>query len=186
MALQQILKMAEDKMKKTLHVAHHELNGIRTGRASVSMVDEIKVDYYNNPTPLKQLATINASQAHLIVVQPWDASIISEIEKAILKSNLGFTPSNDGKVIRIPIPQLTTEKREEMAKLAKKITEESKVSIRSIRREANESLNKEKEQAVLSEDEVFRGHEKVQELTNEYITKMDDLLEEKTKEILEF
>lgn len=186
MTLGEILRIAGDKMEKTLNVAHHELNGMRTGRASVSMVDEVKVDYYNNPTPLKQLATINASQPHLIVIQPWDASVILEIEKAILKSNLGFSPSNDGKIIRISVPQLTTEKRGEMVKLAKKITEESKVSIRSIRREANENLNKEKEQSALSEDEVFQGHEKVQKLTDEYIVKIDNLLKEKEKEILEF
>ncbi len=186
MILKEIIKQAENKMKKTLDVAHHELNGMRTGRASASMVDEIKMNYYDTPTPIKQLATINASQAHLIVIQPWDASIISEIEKAILKSNLGFSPANDGKVIRISIPQLTTEKRQEMVKLTKKLTEESKVSIRSIRREANEDLNKEKEDSTLSEDEVFKGHERVQELTDEYITKIDDLLEEKEKEILQF
>ena len=186
MTLGEIIKRAEDKMKKTLDVTHHELNEMRTGRASASMVDEIMVNYYDTPTPIKQLATINASQPHLIVIQPWDTAIVKDIEKAILKSNLGFSPVNDGKVIRIPIPQLTTEKRQEMVKLTKKLTEESKVSIRSIRREANEGLNKEKEASTLSEDEVFKGHEKVQELTDEYITKIDDLLKEKEKEILQF
>ncbi len=186
MTLGEIIKRAENKMKKTLDVTHHELNGMRTGRASVSMVDEIKVNYYDILTPIKQLATINASQPHLIVIQPWDTSIVSEIEKAILKSNLGFSPANDGKIIRISVSQLTTEKRQEMVKLAKKLTEESKVSIRSIRREANEDLNKEKDGSTLSEDEVFKGHERVQELTDEYITKIDNLLKEKEKEILEF
>jgi ribosome recycling factor len=186
MSLQEVYRVAEDKMKKTVGVAQHELNNIRTGRASVSLVDEIKVDYYNNPTPLKQLATISTPQPHLIVIQPWDASVIQEIEKAILKSNLGFTPSNDGKIVRISIPQLTTEKRQEMVKLAKKIVEESKVSIRSIRREANESLDKEKKESLLSEDETFKGHNQIQKLTDEYITKLDNLFKEKEREIMEF
>lgn len=186
MSLTDILKMTEDKMGKTLHVTNNEFNGIRTGRASVSLVDEIRIDYYNTSTPLKQLATISTPQNNLLVIQPWDASVISEIEKAILKSNLGFMPSNDGKSIRIAVPQLTTEKRQEMVKLAKKIAEDAKISIRVTRRESNENLDKGEDEGTLSEDEVFKGRDKVQKFTDEHIAKIEGSLKEKEEEILKF
>ncbi|MFH1856626.1 MAG: ribosome recycling factor [Candidatus Omnitrophota bacterium] len=186
MSLSGSIKLAEDKMKKTVAVMDSEFKSIRTGRASVSLVDELKIDYYGNATPLKQLATISTPQASLIMIQPWDANVIADIEKGILKSNLGFTPSNDGKVIRIAVPQLTTEKREEMVKLAKKTAEDAKISIRGIRREANETLEKEKEQSAISEDELFKGRDKIQKLTDEYSDRIDEFLKAKEKEVLEF
>lgn len=186
MSLQEVLKTAEQKWKKTLTLVHQELGSIRTGRASVSVVDEIIVSYYNNPTPLKQMATLTAPQANLIVIQPWDPSVIADIEKAILKSNIGLTPANDGKLIRISIPPLTTEKRHEMVKIIKRITEEAKISIRVIRRDANETLEKEKKQSLLSEDEVFKGHEKIQSLTDDFISNIDKLYKEKETEIMQF
>lgn len=186
MSLQEVLKTAEQKMKKTLALAHQELGSIRTGRASISLVDEIIVSYYNNPTPLKQLAALTAPQANLIVIQPWDPAVISDIEKAILKANVGLTPVNDGKLIRISIPSLTTEKRHEMVKIIKRITEEAKVSIRVIRRDANDTMEKEKKQSLLSEDEVFGGHEKIQNLTDDFISKIDNLYKEKETEIMRF
>lgn len=186
LSLNDILKMTEDRMRKTLGMTSNEFNSIRTGRASVSLVDEIKIDYYNTLAPIKQLATISTPQDNLLVIQPWDPSVISEIERAILKSNLGFTPSNDGKNIRIVVPQLTTEKRQEMVKIAKKIAEEAKISIRVIRREANESLDKGEDEGTLSEDEVFKGRDKVQKITDDYVAKIEESLKKKEEEILKF
>jgi ribosome recycling factor len=179
------LKEFSDKMTKTLAALSSDLNKIRTGRASLGIFDGIRVDYYDTPTPINQVATMAIPESRLVTIKPWDPSIIGEIEKAILKSELGVTPVNDGKVIRITIPKLTEERRKELVKLVKRKGEEGKVAIRNIRREANDwykSLEKEK---AISQDELHKGLEEIQELTEKFIKKIDETLDEKEKEILE-
>ncbi|NIQ38559.1 MAG: ribosome recycling factor [Proteobacteria bacterium] len=179
------LKEFREKMTKTLTAAQHDLNKIRTGRASLALFDGIRVEYYGTPTPLNQVATMAIPESRLVTIKPWDPSIIGEIEKAILKSELGVTPVNDGKIIRITIPRLTEERRKELVKVVRKKGEEGKIAIRNIRREANDwykSLEKEK---AISEDELHKSLEGIQELTSEFIEKIDEVLEQKEKEILE-
>lgn len=179
------LREFKEKMTKTLAAFQNDLNKIRTGRASLAVFDGIRIDYYGTPTPLNQVATMAIPESRLITIKPWDQSIIGEIEKAILKSELGVTPANDGKIIRITIPKLTEERRKELVKVVRKKGEEGKIAIRNIRREANDwyrSLEKEK---AISEDELHKGLEEVQRLTGEFIKKMDEILELKEKEILE-
>jgi len=179
------LKEFKEKMTKTSAAFQNDLNKIRTGRASLAVFDGIRIDYYGTPTPLNQLATMAIPESRLITIKPWDQNIIGEIEKAILKSELGVTPANDGKIIRITIPKLTEERRKELVKVVRKKGEEGKIAIRNIRREANDwyrSLEKEK---AISEDELHKGLEEVQRLTGEFIKKIDEILELKEKEILE-
>ena len=174
-----------DKMTKTLAAFQNDLNKIRTGRASLAILDDLRVDYYGTPTPINQVATMAIPESRLVSIKPWDPSAIGEIEKAILKSDLGLTPVNDGKMIRITIPKLTEERRKELVKLVRKKGEEGKIAIRNIRREANEwykSLEKEK---AISEDELHKGLEDVQELTAEFVRKIDEILDQKEKEVLE-
>ncbi|NIO04441.1 MAG: ribosome recycling factor [Proteobacteria bacterium] len=179
------LKEFSDKMTKTLAAIQSDLNKIRTGRASLAIFDGIRVEYYGTPTPLNQVATMAIPESRLVTIKPWDISIIGEIEKAILKSELGVTPINDGKIIRITIPKLTEERRKELVKLVRKKGEEGKVAIRNIRREANDSYRALEKEKAISEDELHKGLEEIQELTNEFIKKMDEILEEKEREILE-
>jgi len=184
--LDEVYKDARTRMKKTLQVLEHELAKIRTGRASVALVEEIKVDYYGTPTPLNQLASISIPESRLIVIQPWDPSSLTAIEKAILKSDLGLTPTNDGKLIRISIPPLTEERRKELVKVVHKIAEESKVAIRQIRRDANETLKRMKKNKEISEDDLHRGQEEVQKITDEFIKNVDEVTKKKEEEILKF
>ncbi len=179
------LKEFSDKMAKTLAAIQSDLNKIRTGRASLAIFDGIRVEYYGTPTPLNQVATMAIPESRLVTIKPWDTSIIGEIEKAILKSELGVTPINDGKIIRITIPKLTEERRKELVKLVRKKGEEGKVAIRNIRREANDWFKTLEKEKAISEDELHKGLEEIQELTNEFIKKIDEILEEKEKEILE-
>jgi len=172
-------------MKKAVGALERDLSKVRTGRASVALVDDIKVEYYGTPTPIKQLATISVPESRLIVIQPWDTSIIGEIEKAILKSELGMTPSNDGKVIRIPIPRLTEERRRELVKLVRKMGEGSRVAIRNIRRDAIEKLRRMEKDKEISQDELRHYQNEVQKLTDKYIEKVEELIEGKEKEIME-
>ncbi len=181
----QIYNHAEEKMKKAIENLRYELNKIRTGKASPSILDGVKVNYYGSIVPLKQAASISVPEMRLITVQPWDKSMINEIEKAILKSDIGLTPVNDGHIIRLPIPQLTEERRLELVKQTKRIGEEVKVSIRNSRREANESLKKGEKDGEISEDDSYRSQERIQELTNEYIKRVDDILKVKEQEIME-
>ena len=181
----QIYSQAEEKMKKAIENLRYELNKIRTGKASPSILDSIKVNYYGSIVPLKQAASVSVPEMRLITVQPWDKSMINEIEKAILKSDIGLNPVNDGHIIRLPIPQLTEERRLELVKQTKRIGEEVKVSIRNSRREANESLKKGEKDGDISEDDSYRSQERVQELTNDYIKKVDDVLKVKEQEIME-
>jgi ribosome recycling factor len=162
------------------------LQRIRTGRASLSILDSIKVDYYGTPTPLNQMATLAVPESRLITIQPWDVSAIKDIEKAILKSDLGLTPSNDGKILRISIPPLTEERRKELVKVIHKICEEHKVTARNIRRDSNDLLKSLKKDSDISEDEAFRSQDEIQKITDEHIKLIDECYSEKEKEILEF
>jgi len=173
------------KMEKTLSSLKTDLNKIRTGRASLALFDDIRVDYYGTPTPLNQMATLSIPEPRLITVQPWDASIMGEIEKAILKSELGVTPANDGKIIRISIPRLTEERRKELVKVVKKMAEGAKVAIRNIRREANDQLKGWEKNKKISQDQLHQWMDKVQKSTDQFIEKVDSVLAAKEKEILE-
>jgi len=173
------------KMEKTLVTLKTDLNKVRTGRASLALFDDIRVDYYGTPTPLNQLATLAVPEPRLITIQPWDTTTIGEIEKAILKSELGLTPMNDGKVIRINIPRLTEERRKELVKVVKKMGEATKVSLRNIRREANDQLKGLEKNKKISQDQLHQSMEKIQSSTDKYIEKSDGILAAKEKEILE-
>lgn len=172
-------------MKKTIASLKDEFATLRTGRASAALFEKIRVDYYGEKTPLNQVANISIPEARLIVIQPWDRSLIGEIEKAIRTSELSLNPSNDGKVIRISIPPLTEERRKELAKQAKNMAEQSRVAIRNIRRDGNEELKKALKDGELTEDEEQRVSEELQNLTDKYIKEINHILEEKEKEIME-
>ena len=174
------------EMEKSLDSLKREFSKVRTGRASISLLDGIKVDYYGTQTPLNQLSTLSVPEPRLITIQPWDATVIKEIEKAIQKSDLGLTPVNDGKIIRVSIPPLTEQRRVELVKVVKKMAENCKVSIRNHRRDINEDLKLKKKDKEFSEDEFFKGQKEVQDITDDYIKKCDELTQAKEKEILEF
>jgi len=186
MTTKEILHGTEDKMKKALESVSREFSEIRTGRASPTLVEGLHVDYYGTFTLLKQLASISVPDAHLIVIQPWDITAIAEIEKAIMKSNLGITPSNDGKLIRLSVPPLSKERRGELAKVVHKMSEEGRVSLRTIRRDSKEALEKLEKDKTIAEDDKFRGIDELQKLVDKYIARIDELLKSKEKEILEF
>ena len=175
----------EERMKKTLASLKDEFNAVRTGRASPALLDKIRVDYYGQKSPLSQVATVSVPEARLIVVQPWDRSLFSEIEKAILRSELGLNPSNDGKVIRIAIPPLTEQRRKELVKTAKAMAEQSRVAVRNIRRDGLEDLKKQVAGGGIPEDLVKKEEESLQKLTDLYINHISKILEEKEKEIME-
>lgn len=177
---------ARERMGDSIDALKNEFKKIRTGRASLGLFESIKVDYYGTLTPLSQMASLSVPESRLVVIQPWDQSVIGEIEKEILKSELGLTPMNDGKVVRVPIPPLTEERRKELVRLVRKIGEEHKVSIRNIRRETNELLKGLKKDGEISEDDLYRAQDKVQKITDEHIRLVDQTYEEKEKEILEF
>jgi ribosome recycling factor len=180
-----VTKDVEAKMEKTLSTLKTDLGKVRTGRASLALFDQIRIDYYGTPTPLQQVATLAVPEPRLITIQPWDTSIIGEIEKAILKSELGLTPMNDGKIIRISIPRLTEERRKELVKVVRKMAEASKVALRNIRRDANENLKGLEKNKKISQDQLRQWMEKVQTSTDKYIEKADGVLSVKEKEILE-
>jgi len=182
---EKILKDIEAKMEKSLSSLKTDLNKVRTGRASLSLFDDIRVDYYGTPTPLSQVATLSVPEARLITIQPWDMSVTAEIEKAILRSELGLTPTSDGKIIRIPIPRLTEERRKELVKVVKKMTEAAKVALRNVRREANDQLKGLEKNKKIAQDELHQMMEKVQTSTDKYIERVDAALGAKEKEILE-
>lgn len=181
----EVHKEIEEKMKKTVKVYRDELKSIRAGRANPALLDRIVVDYYGSPTPLKQIANVSAPEPRSLLIQPWDATAIAEIEKAILKSDLGLNPSNDGKIIRLSIPQLTEERRKDIIKILKKVTENSKVAIRNERRTANDDLKKMEKSGDLTEDDLKKAEEQVQKLTNKYIEEIDKIREKKEEEIME-
>ena len=180
-----IKKSAEEKMKKAVKALEDEFKTIRTGRASAALFENIRVDYYEQKVPLNQVATISIPEARLVIIQPWDRSVLPEIEKAIQKSELSVNPNNDGKVIRIAIPPLTEERRKELAKVAKNIAEKSRVSIRNVRRDINEEIKKREKDSSLSEDQAKRGMDDIQKLTDKYIEEINAVLGKKDKEIME-
>ncbi len=177
---------ARQGMDKSIDALKNEFKKIRTGRASLALFEGIKVRYYGTPTPLNQVASLSVPESRLIVIQPWDQSVIGEIEKEILKSELGLTPMSDGKVIRVPIPPLTEERRGELVRVVRRIAEEHKVSIRNIRRDTNELLKGLKKDGEITEDDFYRAQDKVQKITDDYIGLVDQTCQEKEKEILEF
>lgn len=178
------LQKVEQRMQGALEHLRKEVAGLRTGRASLSLLDHIMVPYYDTPTPLKQLAAVSIPESRLITIQPWDPSLIKAIEKAIASSDLGLTPSNDGKVIRLPIPPLSEERRKELVKVCKKYGEEAKIQIRGFRREGNEELKRRQKEGSLTEDELKRLEQENQKLTDKYIQKVDELVKKKEEEIL--
>jgi ribosome recycling factor len=181
----ELLKNTEEKMKKVVEALRNDYSSIRAGRANPALLDKIKVEYYGVSTPLNQVANISAPEARLLLIQPWDKNILSDVEKAILKSDLDLNPNNDGNVIRIAIPQLTEERRKELVKLVKKKAEEYRVVIRNYRRDANDEIKKMEKKGNISEDEMHLNQDNVQELTNEYIEKIDAVLKSKEEEIME-
>lgn len=175
----------KEKMKKSVSALQDSFNSLRTGRASSSLFDKVMVDYYGQKTPLNQVANISVPEARLVVIQPWDKTLLGEIEKAIQTSELSLNPSNDGKIIRINIPPLTEERRKELVKVAKNQAENSRVSIRNVRRDANDELKKMLKNSDISEDDEKRGLDEIQKLTDTYIEKINEELEKKEQEILE-
>jgi ribosome recycling factor len=182
---QELKKKTNDKMSRAVEVLKKEFGSIRTGRASLAILDGIMVNYYDTQTPLQQLTSLSIPESRQITIQPWEQKIIPEIEKAILKSDLGLTPTNDGKTIRINIPPLTEERRKLLVKTVKKKAEEAKVSVRNIRRDTNEEIKKLEKEKHISEDVVKKLQEEIQKITDSYISKMDEVLSHKEKEIME-
>lgn len=176
---------AENKMKKTIDALKRELLGIRTGRASPALIEPLKVDYYGTATPLQQLATIAAPEARLLTIKPFDPSTLGAIEKAILKSDLGLTPGNDGKIIRLAIPALTEERRRDLTKVVRKHAEETHVALRNVRRDALKDLEDLEKEKLISEDQHFKGKELLQEVTDKYIAQADEIAKKKETEIME-
>jgi ribosome recycling factor len=183
--LNDIYADAQDRMQKALENLDRDFKRLRTGRAAVSLVDGLRVDYYGTSTPLNQLATLTVPDPRTIMIQAWDTSIVSDVEKAILKSELGLTPMSDGKIIRINIPPLTAERRRDLVKVIKKMAEEAKVATRNIRRDVNEMIKDLKKEKEISEDEQFRAQEEIQTITDDFTKKIDALYGTKEKEILE-
>jgi ribosome recycling factor len=184
--LDSIYEDTRESMDKAVVALSKELQRIRTGRATLSILDGIRVDYYGTQTPLNQMATLAVPESRLITIQPWDVSVIKEIEKALLKSDLGLTPSNDGKLIRINIPPLTEDRRKELVKVVHKICEDYKISIRNMRRDANDLVKSLKKDGEVSEDDAFKAQDEIQKITDKFIGGVDECYKEKEKEILEF
>ena len=183
--LSELKTKAREKMDQILEHLRRDLAGVRTGRASLALLDSIQVSYYGSPTPLKQVAALAVPDPRLITIQPWEVSLIPEIEKAITTSNLGLNPTNDGKLIRLNIPSLTEERRKDLVKQVKKIGEDTKVRIRNVRRDTNEEIKKFLKDSKISEDDQRKGQEEVQKTTDQYITKIDEMIKKKEAEVLE-
>ena len=182
--MQEHLKLYEDKMEKSLDVLLDEYASIRAGRANPHVLDRLRIDYYGTPTPIQQVGNVTVPEARMIVIQPWEKSMLKEIEKAILVSNLGINPTNDGNVIRLVFPELTEERRKDLAKDVKKKGEGAKVAVRNIRRDAMDSIKKMEKAGDISEDDLKQGEEKIQKITDKMIEKVDKAIETKTKEIM--
>ena len=183
--INEIRQESEDRMKKAVEALKKEYVTLRAGRATPALLDKVLVDYYGAMTPINQMAKISTPEPRLLTIEPWDKNVISDIERAILKSELGLTPNNDGNIIRIAIPQLTQERRTELVKVIKKKAEEARVAIRNIRRDANDQLKDFAKEGSISEDENKRGQEEIQKMTDKYIADVDQLLDHKEKEIME-
>ena len=184
-AIEDFLADAKRRMDKSIEATHHEFNSIRTGRASPALLDRINIDYYGTPTPLKSLASISAPEARLLVVQPFDPGAIKNIERAIQESDLGLTPSNDGKLVRLPIPALTEERRKDLVKVVRRVAEEGKVAIRNVRRDIMQHLKELVVKGDVGDDEERRAEQQVQKITDEHTKSIDDLLKVKEAEIME-
>ncbi len=183
--MESLQKDVSAKMARSIESFKKELGKVRTGRASFSLVDGIKVDYYGTPTPLQQVGTLSVPESRLITITPWDAKMIGPIEKAIQASGLGLNPVNDGKIVRIPIPPLTEERRKDLVKLVRKMAEDARVAVRNIRREAIERVKEKEKKKEISEDEMKRGQERIQKETDSFIRKVDEILKAKEQEIME-
>ncbi|MGH2426698.1 MAG: ribosome recycling factor [bacterium] len=180
-----VITDTKTRMAKAIEATKHEFSSLRTGRASPALLEQIRVDYYGTPTPINQLATITVPEPRLLVVQPWDRKMVKDIERGILKSELGLVPSSDGTHVRVPIPSLTEERRKELVKIAHRHAEEGRVAIRNVRREAKEMIEKLEEDGDISEDDAKRGLDELQKLTDKYIADVEALLAGKDKEIME-
>lgn len=185
MLTKEIVRDTETKMKKTIESAKREFNEVRTGRAHPGLIEGMHIDYFGTPTMIKQIAAISVTDPRTVVIQPWDASAIPEIEKAISSSKLGVTPFTDGKIVRLSIPQLSEERRQELKKVVKDMAEKSRVSLRTIRRDANDRIKKIQGEKTASEDESFKAQDEIQKLTDRYIKEIDTLLEDKSKALVE-
>lgn len=183
--IQDALDDAQMLMDKAIEALKRELRKARTGRASISLLDDVRVDYYGTPSPLSQVATLTVPEARMITIQPWEKNLLPEIEKAIYKSDLGLTPSSDGELVRINIPSLTEDRRKEMVKLIKGKCEDAKISIRSARRDANETLKQLEKDKEITEDDLKRGEKNCQDLTDKYVKKSDAIVADKEKELME-
>ncbi len=184
MSVQDQQKLAKDHMEKAVNALINELKKVRTGRAQVSMLDSIRVNYYGTPTPLNQVAALSCPDARSFLISPWDGSVLKEIEASIVKSDLGMTPQNDGKVIRLKVPELTEQRRKELVKHIKKIVEDARVAVRMARRDANEIIKKMQKDKAISEDDLKRGETEIQKLTDDYIKKVDKISDDKEKELM--
>jgi len=183
--VEELIQDAQRRMDRSVEAARNEFNTVRTGRASAALLDRIAIDYYGQPTPLKQLATINVPEPRMLTIQPFDPNSIKQIEKAIQESDLGLTPSNDGKLIRLPIPQLTEERRKELVKVVRHLAEEGRVAVRNVRRDVMHHLKELVTKGDVGADEEHRGEERLQKLTDDHVKHIDELLKHKEAEILE-
>ena len=183
--IKDLKKDTEERMKKTIEALQTDLMGIRTGRATPALLDRVRVEYYGTPTPMNQVASVSAPEPRLLVVRPWDPGALGDIERALLKSDLGLTPNNDGKVIRLVIPRLTEERRQELAKMVARRVEEARVAVRNIRRDAMDDLREFEKEKMISEDEMYGGRDDIQKLTDSYIEKVDKIGQAKETELLE-
>jgi ribosome recycling factor len=183
--IKDLLRETQAKMEKTIQTLNEDLRGIRTGRASPALVERVMVEYYGTMTSLNQVATISAPEPRMLTIRPWEANMIGPIERAILKSDLGLTPTNDGKLVRLVIPRLSEERREELSKMVGRRLEEAKVAVRNIRREANDDLRDFENEKLITEDDFYQGRDQIQELTDQYIDEIDQVGERKEQEIRE-
>ncbi|GAB4253211.1 MULTISPECIES: ribosome-recycling factor [Deferrisoma] len=184
-SVQEVKQEAKKAMEKAVDALQRHFARVRTGRASLSLLDGIRVEYYGTPTPLNQVASLSIPEPRLIAIQPWDKSLIPAIEKAILQSELDLNPTNDGNIVRVPIPKLTEERRKELVKVVRGMAEEGRVAVRNARREANAELDRLQKEKLISEDDARRGKDEIQKLTDQYVAKVDELLKKKEAEILE-
>ncbi|MFH1943183.1 MAG: ribosome recycling factor [bacterium] len=183
--VEKVLQDSKDRMEKTVSSTQHELGKVRTGRANITLLDTVRVNYYGSTVPLKQVANLGVPEPRLLTIQPWDRNMIGEIEKAIMKADLGITPTNNGQTIRLPIPTLTEERRKDLVRLVHQLGEEGRIAVRNIRRDAIDHLRKAQKEHQISEDEEYNGGIDVQEATDEYIKKIDELIKAKEEEIME-
>lgn len=185
MAISEVFQQTEEKMKKSIDAVRKEFSEVSTGRANPALVEDMRIDYYGTPTPLKQIAAVSAPDAQTIMIQPWDKSAIVDIERGIQQSNINITPNNDGNVIRLIVPALSEERRKEMIKIVKDMAEKGRVSLRSARRDANDKIKKLQSDSAISEDDSFKAQDRIQKLTDKYIADIDTLFEKKSKDLLE-